>query len=141
MSDVENIQRCANAAYQPYVARIGKPPAPMVENFEALISARDVRIAEYQTAFAGFAIFRKKNQALFLQNIAVHPARQGHGVGRALIQYIERVAVRAHLKRIELYTNAKMTENLQLYARIGYVEVERRIEDGFNRVFFLKELG
>lgn len=33
-----------------------------------------------------------------------------------------------------------MTDNLSIYPRLGYVEVERRLEDGFNRVFFEKRL-
>jgi hypothetical protein len=33
-----------------------------------------------------------------------------------------------------------MTENLSIYPRLGYVEVARRSEDGFNRVFFEKQL-
>ena len=42
---------------------------------------------------------------------------------------------------MRLYTNARMTENLSLYPHLGYVEVERREEDGFDRVFFEKGLG
>ena len=38
-------------------------------------------------------------------------------------------------------TNEKMTENLTLYPRLGYCEVARRTEDGFNRVYFQKTLG
>jgi hypothetical protein len=33
-----------------------------------------------------------------------------------------------------------MTENLALYARLGYEEDERRREDGFARVFMSKRL-
>ena len=39
-----------------------------------------------------------------------------------------------------LYTHEKMAENIALYARVGYVEVERREEDGFRRVFMRKAL-
>jgi hypothetical protein len=31
-----------------------------------------------------------------------------------------------------------MTENLSFYPRLGYIEVARRAEHGFNRVFFEK---
>lgn len=39
---------------------------------------------------------------------------------------------------MELYTNAKMTENLTLYARLGWRETDRRTEQGFERVYFEK---
>ncbi len=42
---------------------------------------------------------------------------------------------------VELYTNEKMTKNLQPYPYLGYREIGRWEEDGFNRVFFKKELS
>jgi len=41
---------------------------------------------------------------------------------------------------VELYTNEIMTENIAIYTRLGYDEIERKHEDGFNRVFFRKLL-
>jgi len=34
-----------------------------------------------------------------------------------------------------------MAENIALYARVGYVEYERRQEQGFRRVFMRKPLA
>jgi hypothetical protein len=39
-----------------------------------------------------------------------------------------------------LYTNVVMVENLALYPKMGFVETERRTEEGFERVYFRKEL-
>jgi len=33
-----------------------------------------------------------------------------------------------------------MTENLKYYPKFGFIEVDRRIEDGFNRVYMSKPL-
>jgi hypothetical protein len=33
-----------------------------------------------------------------------------------------------------------MTENLGLYPRLGYQQFDRRVEDGFDRVYFEKTL-
>jgi hypothetical protein len=41
-------------------------------------------------------------------------------------------------ERRHLYTNEKMTDNLSIYRKLGYVEVARRTENGFNRVYFEK---
>ena len=46
----------------------------------------------------------------------------------------------ASLNAVHLYTNEKMAENLLIYPKLGYTEVERRTEDGFNRVYFEKTL-
>src|SRR3712207_8724201 len=41
---------------------------------------------------------------------------------------------------IYLYTHEKMTENLALYSRIGYVEYDRRSQGDFSLVFMRKHL-
>ena len=42
---------------------------------------------------------------------------------------------------IYLYTHEKMTENLALYSRIGYVEYERRSQGAFSLVYMRKHLA
>lgn len=138
LKDVDTIRRCAEDAYQLYVERIGKPPAPMVDDFLSRVIARDVRVAEYQNRFAGFAIYAQKGHVLFLENIAVSPSQQKQGIGTGIMQYLERLASRAGLEAIELYTNAKMVENLTLYRELGYEITDTRVEDGFERVYFRK---
>ena len=49
-------------------------------------------------------------------------------------------ARRALLGSVYLCTHEKMTENLSMYPKLGYVEVGRRTENGFNRVYFEKTL-
>jgi hypothetical protein len=44
------------------------------------------------------------------------------------------------MNAVHLYTNEKMTDNLSIYPKLGYVEVARRTENGFNRVYFEKSL-
>jgi hypothetical protein len=42
---------------------------------------------------------------------------------------------------ISLNTHEKMTENLAIYSRIGYVEYDRRSQGDFSLVFMRKHLG
>lgn len=78
---------------------------------------------------------------MLLDNIAVLPSMQGRGIGRALVRFAERTASDQGYGRIRLYTNAAMSENLQLYARLGYRETHRAEEGGFRRVFMDKQVG
>lgn len=41
---------------------------------------------------------------------------------------------------ITLYTNEKMHENLALYPKMGFVQTDARVEDGYRRVYFRKTL-
>jgi ribosomal protein S18 acetylase RimI-like enzyme len=128
------------AAYEPYVQRIGREPAPMTADFDALIEAGDVWVASDAGRVVGVLVLRVRGTALLLESVAVDPAHRGRGIGRSLIGHAERVAGDAGLGAVELYTNARMTENLRLYPSLGYEVVDRRREDGFDRVFFRKPL-
>ncbi|MNR46167.1 hypothetical protein D3C85_1650990 [compost metagenome] len=57
-----------------------------------------------------------------------------------MLQWAEDVARRAGCTHLRLYTQEKMTENLAIYKRRGYVETHRAKEIGLNRVFMKKPL-
>lgn len=149
MSDLQSVQACATEAYRPYVPRMGKKPAPMVADFRAQIEARQVHVMEAGGQVAGFIVLFSRRSAsgeagedhLHVENVAVFPEHHGKGLGRALLAFAEDEARRRKLPAVELYTNVKMTENLALYPRLGYVETGRRKEAGFSRVFYRKALG
>jgi GNAT superfamily N-acetyltransferase len=53
--------------------------------------------------------------------ITNYPSYRGKGLGRSLLEFAEGEARRAGFDSIYLYTHEKMTENLAIYSRIGYV--------------------
>jgi ribosomal protein S18 acetylase RimI-like enzyme len=57
-----------------------------------------------------------------------------------MINYAEMEAQRRGLFSVTLFTNVKMVENIGFYARLGFTEIDRRMEDGFERVYFCKRL-
>jgi ribosomal protein S18 acetylase RimI-like enzyme len=139
-SDLPGIQDCALAAYRMYVERIGRDPAPMVADFAASIEDGQLYIFEVDGQLGGFVVCYTKSDHVHLENVAVSPAFQQRGIGKKLIEFVEQQARAGGLSRVELYTNAKMIENLGLYPRLGYQQFDRRIEEGFDRVYFKKEL-
>jgi ribosomal protein S18 acetylase RimI-like enzyme len=139
-SDLPGIQACALAAYQMYVERIGREPAPMVADFAASIEAGQLYIFEVDGQLGGFVVCYTRSDYVHLENVAVSPAFQQRGIGKKLIEFVEQQARVGGISRVELYTNAKMTENLGLYPGLGYEQFDRRFEDGFDRVYFRKTL-
>ena len=140
--DASAIRDCANQAYARYVPLIGRKPAPMVADFEAQIASGAIHVATNDDgAVQGFVVFFPEGQHMLLENVAVLPNAAGRGIGKALIRFCEAEGRRRGCDAVHLYTNEKMTENLSIYPRLGYAEVERRTEDGFNRVFFAKRLS
>lgn len=129
-------------AYSMYVDRIGKPPGPMLDDYSARIALRTVSVVEDSAGtIAGIIVLIPEPDRFLLDNIAVRRACQGQGFGRALIGFAEREARRLGYAKIHLYTHEKMTENIALYNRIGFVEVGRGRQGGYDRVFMAKPLG
>jgi ribosomal protein S18 acetylase RimI-like enzyme len=94
-----------------------------------------------RTIYRASSCFVVESGSVLLESVAVFPHAAGRGIGKALIAYCEDVARKRGVAAVRLYTNEKMAENLSIYDRLGYSEVERRTEDGFNRVYFIKRLG
>ena len=139
-ADAEAVAALVDAAYRHYIERIGRPPGPMTEDYDQVIRDRQVTVAEQDGEMAGVVVTGPTDEGFAIDNVAVHPSHQGKGLGGALMQYAEAEARRAGFDSIYLYTHEKMTENQVLYARLGYVEYERRAEHGFSRVFMRKTL-
>ena len=139
--DVARIGAIAHAAYALYVPRIGREPAPMVADFAAEVAANHVVVIEAAGSVRGYMIAWPEPDAYFIDNIAVDPESQGDGLGRRLIGHAVAEAEKLKLPALRLYTNALMSENLAMYAHIGFVETHRTLEKGFHRVYMRWSLG
>jgi ribosomal protein S18 acetylase RimI-like enzyme len=56
------------------------------------------------------------------------------------VAFAEEKAAEHGLPEVRLYTNEKMHENLDIYARLGFEETGRRLDGGYRRVFMRKRL-
>lgn len=130
-------------AYGHYVARIGRAPGPMLDDYSARIAAGQAHIAEEDAGrLLGLVVLEPcADGALLLDNVAVRPAAQGKGVGRALMLFAEDEARRHGATILRLYTHENMVENIALYTRVGFVETGRVTEKGFARVYMEKRLA
>lgn len=135
-ADLADIQGIVHAAYAPYIARIGRPPGPMGDDYRALTRRHAVWVAG--DPVRGLLVLLPMQDHLLLDNVAVDPAARGSGIGRALINFAETEATRRGYGELRLYTHAMMTENIALYGRTGWQETGRGNQDGFERVFFRK---
>ena len=140
-ADVERVAKLVDDAYGHYVERIGGPPGPMRLDYREVIAGRPVWVLESDGRIVGVVVCGPAAEGFAIDNVAVHPSYQGRGLGRGLIEHAESEAMRAGFDSIYLYTHERMAENLALYARLGYVEYERRSIGDFSLVFMRKGLG
>ena len=129
-----------DSAYGHYVERIGRPPGPMTEDYAKVIRERRVTVAESGGGIVGVLVLAVTEEGFLLENVAVVPSHHGRGLGKTLLKFAEAKARREGFGSIYLYTHEKMTENQALYAKIGYVEYDRRVENGLARVYMRKAL-
>lgn len=138
--DANQVGDLVDAAYTHHVARIGMVPGPMTDDYHRVIRDADVHVAERDANIVGILVLDVTDEGFVLENVAVHPTEWGKGLGTALLALAEDEAKRAGFSSIYLYTHEKMTENLTLYSKIGYVEYDRRSLGDFSRVFMRKQL-
>jgi len=141
VDEAEAVRVIVDAAYRPYIPRIGKPPGPMLDDYAARIANDQVWVILADAGIVGVIVLEETGDAFLLDNIAIAPDQQGKGYGRLLLEFAEAQAVDRGWGEVKLYTNALMTENISLYRRIGYVETARVTERGFDRVYMMKRLG
>jgi ribosomal protein S18 acetylase RimI-like enzyme len=139
-ADISAIGDLVQRAYGPYIERIGRRPGPMDDDYAKRIRLGYAFVAEDGGTLVGLIVLIPRTDHMLVENVAVDPDRQGEGIGRTLLSFAETSAREAGISTLRLYTHAKMTENLALYDHLGYEEVERRAERGFERVFLSKSI-
>lgn len=138
--DATAIAALVDAAYGQYVERLAMLPGPTTLDYDEVIRSRHVTVAEHRGQVVGVLVLNVDQDKVMVENVAVHPTHRGVGLGRALLERAEAEARRAGSAELRLYTHEKMSENLALYAKAGYVEFDRRPQGGFELVYLSKPL-
>ena len=144
----EAVAACVDAAYSKWIARIGRKPGPMLDDYAELIGRGVVYVLpdEADTIRALIVTWVQDGDAdadayMWIDNLAVQPAEQGSGIGRMLIAFAEDRARESGLNEIRLLTNALMTENIAFYERGGFEVLERKtLENGGGLVVMVRRL-
>ncbi|WP_417742683.1 GNAT family N-acetyltransferase [Salipiger sp.] len=139
-SDLAEIEAVVDAAYRPYVARMGQTPGPMHDDYAAHVAAGRLRILRDAHGVAGLLVLIPEGTHMLLDNVAIAPRAQGRGYGRLLLDCAEAEARRQGFAAIRLYTHVSMVENVAIYTKRGYDETHRAEENGLQRIYMEKPL-
>ncbi|MFE7167551.1 GNAT family N-acetyltransferase [Streptomyces sp. NPDC057616] len=137
-ADVAAVKAVTDAAYHPYIERIGVVPVPMEADHAANVAAGKVFVTG--DPVIGLVVLEEHDDHLFLDSIAVHPDAHGRGVGRRLLLFVDARARALGLPEVRLYTNAMMWENRKIYPKYGYEAVEQRVDGPYDRIHYRKRL-
>ena len=105
--DVAAITRIVDDAYRHYIPRMGRTPAPMLDNYAARVSEDVVWVIEEGDTVRGVSVLLPNPDHLLLENIAVDPAYHGTGLGRRLLVFAEAEAMRQGYRELRLYTQRR----------------------------------
>jgi GNAT superfamily N-acetyltransferase len=139
-ADRARIEAIVEAAYSPYLERMDRKPAPMVDDYARRIAEGQTHVLEESGEILGLVVLEPCEDFLLLDNIAVDPACHGRGLGKRLMAFTEAEARRRGYAAVELYTNEVMVENIARYRHLGYVETKRVQVAGYDRVYLRKAL-
>jgi ribosomal protein S18 acetylase RimI-like enzyme len=123
--DLPAVVELTSRAYEQYKALLGDDPVPVTTDYGPRIADGDVWMLEAPEP-VGILVLEKCPDHLHIFSVAVSPEHQHGGIGRLLLSLAERIAVEGGLDRLTLCTNDRMTRNIGIYTRCGYVETGRR---------------
>lgn len=139
-ADTPKMKNCVKAAYRHYIARMGKPPGPMLDDYSEVVRKHQAFVAELNGQVVGVLVLILQDEGILLDNFAVPPEYQGQGFGRKLVEFAESEARNQGFSHLDLYTHGCMAENIKMYKRLGYVNTERRTVRGYQRVYMRRSL-
>ena len=138
-SDVAALTTLTRAAFQRWVAVIGREPLPMQTDYAKAILHDHIDLLDQNGPIALIHMVRHPDH-LWIETIAVHPDHQGCGIGPRMLAHAEATARRLSLPELRLLTNAALTTNLRFYAKLGFTETARPAFRGGFVVCFSKRL-
>jgi len=138
--EAELVREIVCAAYSKWITVIGREPTPMTVDFNKTVREHDVNLAIVAGKVVGLIEVWPGADHFWIENIAVHPHRQGMGIGRILLALVESKAARLKLGEIRLQTNEAFEANIALYTVLGYKIDRREPFKGGTTVFMSKKL-
>ena len=90
-------------------------------------------LAHLGETLAGCAFVTDDGNTLCIGKLAVAPAHQGKGVGRALLSAIEAEAKNRRATHLRLQTRVELTENHATFAAMGFCRAGETAHSGYDR--------
>lgn len=118
------IERAAGEAFRDVgMASIADDEPLALEVLAAYAEAGRSWVAEVDGAAAGYVVVDVVDGNAHVEQVSVHPAQQGHGIGRALLDHVSAWAVERGLPAVTLTTFRDVPWNAPLYRHLGFVDL------------------
>lgn len=118
--DAAAIRELTRVAYAKWVPVIGREPIPMLADYDLAVREHLIDLLLVDDEYVALVEMIENVDHLLIENLAVAPAFQGRGYGRLLAAHAEELAASLGYREMRLYTNKAFSENIRLYAGLGY---------------------
>lgn len=141
--DAPIIAEITDAAYEKFVARLGRKPQPMTADYRVMAAEHPIWLLceSVDAKPVGLLILKHEPDAMLIYSIAIRPEYQRKGLGKRLLQLADEKAIEAGYATIRLYTNERMAENVAYYKQVGYHETHQEPYLGTMTVHMAKTLS
>lgn len=140
-ADIPAIEAVVADAFAAFLAATGIVPAPMSTDWETVISALGAFVAIREDRVVGVLVMWPHPDHVLVETLAVAAEDQGGGVGTALLDRSEVLAVEGGTDVVRMHADAATTQALAWCQRHGFVDAGRRTEHGYERVHLEKRLA
>ncbi len=122
------------AAFEEYRGRLDPPSGVHNETVETLrqkLKTGAAVLALVHDDVAGCVFYHLETSHVYLGRLSVLPRYRGHGVGRALVEYVERRALELDMPRVQLGVRLVLSHIRTYYERLGYHPVRFTAHEGY----------
>lgn len=119
-ADHDRLVALQQAAYARNAILLGVEPIPLKADYRAVLRDSEVWLADEGETLAGALVLQPHQGEFMIESIATDPARQGIGLGRALLAAAEVRARDLGYATVRLYTGTTLTHLTDWYGRHGY---------------------
>ena len=98
-ADAADVRAMSREAYAKWVPVVGREPLPMRADYALAVVEHEVDLLLADGVVVGLIEMMARDDHVWIENVAVVPARQGEGFGRRLMARAEAVAVAREIGR------------------------------------------
>ena len=141
LNDADKIKDCITDSFEKYVPLIHKEPEPMTLDYSDVIKERSVFILEEGPEVVGVIVLAEGDSSfMWLDILGVYNKYHNKGFGKRLIEFGETVMRERGVTESRLYTNARFIRTIDIYRHLGYEIYDKKMQNGYDRVFLKKAL-
>jgi GNAT superfamily N-acetyltransferase len=106
----------------------------------------EVIVSEREGQIVGFLVFKREQEFLYIDQMDIRKSEQRKGVGRALVEYVERLAMEKGLARVETDTTENADgvpwNSYDFWIKMGFRDTGERLKANwdFKTIPFVKWL-